>query len=88
MWSRNILILAAASTLSATPLLAQQHSQQPSKTVATAVRDTTHKTARKHTSSRRRSTSVRPANAATPAVPATPAHTAKKAKHKTKGSGK
>lgn len=88
MWSRNILILAAASTLSATPLLAQQNSQQPSKTVVTAVRDTTHKTARKHTSSRRRSTSVRPANAATPAVPATPAHTAKKAKHKTKGSGK
>jgi hypothetical protein len=85
MWSRNILILAAASTLSATPLLAQQNPQQPSKTLASAVRDTTRKTARKHTTSRRRSTSVRPANAATPAVPATPAspaNTTEKAEHK------
>ena len=39
MWTRNVLIVAAAGALAATPLLAQQKTAAP-RTVATAVRDT------------------------------------------------
>jgi hypothetical protein len=97
MWSRNILVAAAITTLSALPALAQQKTPTPMKPVAAVSRDSTHAKPRKHsTRSRKHSKSARNTNAATPATPATPASPAnttvkpeqKTAKHHNKAEQK
>jgi len=72
MWSRNILIAAAAAALSATPVLAQQTTPATLKPVAAVSRDSTHAKPRKHARRHSKKT-ARNSNAATPATPATPA---------------
>lgn len=50
MWTRNILIAAAASVLAATPVLAQQKTVPASRAAATATRDTTQAKRAQHRS--------------------------------------
>jgi hypothetical protein len=66
MWIRNILIISAAGVLSATPVLAQQKAQQPTRPATSVSQDTTKGKTRTH----RRTTTARNATAATSATPA------------------
>jgi len=99
MWSRNILIAAAAAALSATPVLAQQTTPATLKPVAAVSRDSTHAKPRKHArrhskKTARNSNAATPATPATAATPASPAATTtlkpeqRKAKHSSKSEQK